>query len=235
MQRALELVTSSREILHRNRFGALLSLRPDNYIDNVVLRDSYYESEVLEALRAQLPQGAVIWDVGANFGLHAVTLKALRRDARVICLEPQLSQAARIIKNAALNDVTLEVLPLGLGARREFLPLHVVDGNPGMSTFVPWEKAHYSATALCMVEPGDQLVAQGIPAPDCIKLDIEGGESAALEGLREVLQQRRPKLIFEGGEELAGEVRKIGFSRVVLLNRNEATEHALQNYCATWD
>jgi hypothetical protein len=66
-------------------------------------------------------------------------------------------------------------------------------------------------------------------------MDIEGGELAAIEGLGVLLEQKSTKLVFEGGAELADRVRRIGYSRVSPLKRKEATEHALQNYCATWD
>lgn len=45
--------------------------------------------------------------------------------------------------------------------------------------------------ALCL----DDFVASGGPAPDVIKIDVEGAESEVLKGAVDILQTRRPALI----------------------------------------
>src|SRR5262249_61610471 len=71
-----------------NKYGTRLLLSPVDYIDSFVLLSGYFESEVLEAILPFLHSGAVLWDIGANFGLHAITAKHLKPEARVICIEP---------------------------------------------------------------------------------------------------------------------------------------------------
>ena len=51
-------------------YGSVFALDPYGYIDNTVLMSGFYESEVIEALRGELRPGAVLWDIGANFGLE---------------------------------------------------------------------------------------------------------------------------------------------------------------------
>jgi hypothetical protein len=150
---ARRIVGSPDEITARNRYGAVFRLCPDNYIDRVVLRDGYYESEVLDAILDGLPSQAVVWDVGANFGLHGITLKVLRPDVRVICFEPAPEQADRIIAHSELNAAPVEVLRIGLGDERKTATLHCVSGNPGMSTFVPWDQATYSPSVAATPQP----------------------------------------------------------------------------------
>lgn len=105
LRKLLGGVRTTRSVTATTRFGSVFRLRPTDYIDSHVLREGYYETEVLEALRSDLPLGSVVWDVGANFGLHAVTLKVMRPDVRVICFEPWPDSAARILDHARLNSV----------------------------------------------------------------------------------------------------------------------------------
>jgi FkbM family methyltransferase len=233
-QRIANRICTTREILVSTRHGVHFLLRADDYIDRIVIREGYYESEVLDAILKELPLGGVVWDVGANFGLHAITLKVLRPDARIICFEPSPSQAARILTNSICNNLQVDVLCIGLSNVAGMQRLHVVHaGNPGMSTFHPWDQATYSDVLQCRVDAGDELISTAIaPAPDVIKLDVEGGEAAAISGLKKILSAGGTSLIFEGGSETQRLVEELGFPVVLPLPRNEKTHHALHNYVA---
>jgi FkbM family methyltransferase len=234
-RRLLSRLCTTGDIAVRNRYGVAFRLRLEDHIDGFVARHGYYESEVLEALRAAVPPEGVVWDVGANFGLHAVTLKVLRPDVRVICFEPSPTQAARILANAELNGVAVEVLCIGLADRSGFRQFHAIThGNPGMSTFAPWDQARYDLTMPCYVETGDRLIQDNVvPAPSAIKMDIEGGEAAALRGLAGTFAARKVRtLVLEGGEGTVRAVEAYGFTAIEALARAEGTGHGLNNYRA---
>ena len=61
----LRVTTSKRSVF---------DLSPWSYIDAIILREGYYESEVLDAITSELGSG-ILWDVGAHFGLHGITAK----------------------------------------------------------------------------------------------------------------------------------------------------------------
>ena len=91
-----------RELLTVTRYGSRFYLRPRDGVDTHVLLEGFYESEVLEAVRPVLGPGAVLWVVGANFGLHAITAKFLHPHATVVAFEPshgpsQLSNACGVV------------------------------------------------------------------------------------------------------------------------------------------
>jgi hypothetical protein len=68
--------------------------------------------------------------------------------------------------------------------------------------------------------------------PSLIKVDVEGGEIAALSGLEKLLRQGRTTVVFEGGEDTADYVRSLGFKDINPCVRNERTDHNLSNYVA---
>jgi FkbM family methyltransferase len=220
------------EITAATKYGSVFRLRPHDYIDNIVLREGYYESEVLEAMLKTVPANGVLWDVGANFGLHSITLKKLRPDVRVLCFEPAPDQAARLLVHANINGVEVALFCMGLGRGPGTAVLHIVRGNPGMNTFTPWEQATYSGVQ-CYLDCGDNLISSGAAArPDVVKLDIEGGELDALAGMSRLFSKAKPTIICEGGAELSDtfEWMQMSFRPLV---RHEATSHALNNYIAT--
>ena len=232
------------KIRHRTSYGSIFALDPGAYIDGIVLREGYYESEVLEALRPWLGTGAVFWDIGGNFGLHSVTAKCLHPTAQVFTFEPNPVMWDEVTANAALNDVRLTVLPWALAEASGPRTFHVNDhGNSGMSTLVKWDGGHYDRAITVECRRADQLVAIGqVPAPTVIKLDVEGGEPGVLAGLGALLRDPGLRaIVFEAGADLgakpdsdpiAGPLRAAGF-RFAPLARREQSRHPLDNYFAT--
>lgn len=228
-------------VIAYNKYGTKLHLAPLEYIDSFVLLSGYYESEVLEAILPFLDSGAVFWDIGSNFGLHAITAKHLRPEARVICVEPSPLMIARIYANARLNDLNVEMISVALTDSQGFRHLHLANGNPGMTTLKPLVTASYSGKVLCWCDTGDNMVAaKTLPPPTVIKLDVEGSEVDVLRGLRNVLSgtnlkaivfEADPKLLAGADDELYRILTNAGFT-VKLLTRNERTHHHLDNFIA---
>jgi hypothetical protein len=51
---------------------------------------------------------------GSNFGLHAITAKHLKPEARVICIELSPLMTARMHANARLNNVNVKIISIAL-------------------------------------------------------------------------------------------------------------------------
>lgn len=232
----------AERLLRRTPYGSVFRLSPQSYIDSIVLREGYYESEVLEALRPYLGAGAVLWDIGGNFGLHAVTAKLLHPAATVVVFEPNPRMAEEILHHAELNHVEVLLRPEALAQSAGARTFHVNDsGNPGMSTLCAWAGGTYDRQITVPVARGDELVAAGdVPAPTVIKLDAEGGEADVIAGLGALLA--RPELraiVFEShaglarapDSPIAAALRANGF-QFAPLSRHENSDHALANYLA---
>jgi FkbM family methyltransferase len=202
------------EIAAATRFGSVFRLRPTDYIDWVVLREGYYEREVLDALLEALPQRGVLWDVGANFGLHAITVKLLRPDATVICFEPSPDHAARILRHSEMNCAPVSLMCLGLSNKIGVAPFHVLRrGNPGLSSFNPWPETRYDLRIHCLLDSADNLIESGlVPLPDVVKMDVEGGEIAAVAGMARLFNTTKiRRLIIEDGDNVASVLGDYGF------------------------
>jgi glycosyltransferase involved in cell wall biosynthesis len=87
-----------------------LALDPESHLDSIVLRDGYYEKPILDAIMAHLPTDGVLWDVGANVGIHSVTAKHLCPTATVVAFEPVPFTAARLTLNAEFCERSEEIV-----------------------------------------------------------------------------------------------------------------------------
>lgn len=231
-------------IIAATPYDSFFHLNPLNYIDSIVLKEGYYESEIFEAILPFLGEGEVFWDIGSNFGLHAVSVKLNSPETRVIAFEPNPIMATAILRNANLNNVKIEVLSLALSGAREIHDLFINNsGNPGMSTLSPWSEGHYDLKVQICSERGDQLVSsKKIPQPTIIKIDTEGFEEKIADGMQAVLRNNSLKtIIFEAEKKSTEEtnskaslftiIEQAGF-QVRPLSRNEQTNHVLHNYQA---
>ena len=132
-------------------------------------------------------------DVGANVGLYSLfALGAARRAGRAIriaCVEPGEEAARRLAFNIAANDAAGEITHFACAATRERGPVelhfHATDigchslGGTGRSVTVEGR-------------PLAEIVdAAGFDAVSAMKIDVEGAEKPALDGLFAGLDRAR--------------------------------------------
>lgn len=227
----------------RTRYDAVLTLQPGDYIDAIVLNEGYYESEVFEALRPFFAPGVVLWDIGANLGLHCLSAALAEPALQIHAFEPSPAMQARLAAHAQANRTAIHCQPIALGDRDGTAILHInAHGNPGMTTLAPWTGARYDRQVEVRLARADSLVTRGeIPAPNLIKLDVEGGEAAVLAGLGELLA--RPALravVFETRADLLADPSRCPTARQLVaagfelraLDRREDSSHGLGNFLA---
>ncbi len=223
------------------KYGASFQVDPESYIDSYLIREGYYESEVLEAILPYLKPGAVFWDIGANFGLHTVTAKFLHPEVRVVSIEPSPVMATQLLENCKLNNLQVDLVNVALSDTAKFQTLHLAESNAGMTTITPWEQANYSNQMTCWCDTVDRLVEQGIvPQPTVIKIDVEGSELDVFVGMQKVLQNPALNaIVFEEATDFSEAtshplyriLNQAGF-QIRPLTRQENTHHNLDNFLA---
>lgn len=187
------------ETLH----GLTMAVDPESYIDDIILRQGYYELPVLNAILRHLPENGVLWDIGANEGIHSITAKHLRPGATVVAFEPVPFIAARLALNAELNNTEIRLMTTALGCSSGYADMSVkIRGNSGLSSLKPWSTIDYDSQVTCRVERADAFLEDGvIPEPNVIKVDVEGTELDVLKGFGEHLNAPSLKAIIFEGEE----------------------------------
>ncbi|MEA2234438.1 MAG: hypothetical protein QOD83_4254 [Solirubrobacteraceae bacterium] len=158
------------------------------------------EPPVQEALRRLLAPGHIFYDVGANIGFFTILgARLVGPGGRVVAFEPVPSCARAVAHNIALNGFWhAQIREEAVGAAGGRARLLVV----GEASWSHLESTGRHADVRQEIEVTvvsiDELVAAGtIPPPDVLKIDIEGAELQAIEGMRGVLERHRPAIVCE--------------------------------------
>jgi FkbM family methyltransferase len=166
---------------------------PFDLIQRCHLQGLFFEAAELAHLRARLPAGLHVLEVGANVGNHAVYFGRFLRPRRLTLLEPNPAAAALLRQNLDANHVVADLTHLALGAGR-------AAGRYGLQSPQPH---NLGATRLAPADAGAvevrPLDALGLDAVDFVKIDVEGMEFDVLEGARQLITRDRPVLLIEIG------------------------------------
>lgn len=176
-----------------------------------------FKSEETEESRylAALPlNGKTVYDVGGFEGV--LTLFFARKAAAVVTFEPNPRNYRRCLDNVKLNKLSnVRVLNRGLSDQSGSIELVFDPLMPG-ATSGNQEIAHQIAATVSKARTIEipvgtldvDAVDLKLPAPDFIKIDIEGMELPALRGMAATLQQYGPELFIElHGAELEDKIR----------------------------
>lgn len=203
-----------------------------------------FEAPVLHALRGVARPGALVLDVGANFGLFTIyAARLVGEHGHVIAFEPS-STADALADHARLNRVEdrVEVLPMMVGE----------DAGEGElweapdSTFSSISRSaaargdSASGHTRRLVRPMtsiDRFCDERQLLPDLIKIDVEGAEGKVLRGARNFLAKRHghivlelhPSVLHDLGEKSGDVLREIedqGWTATKIHERGEPTDPA---------
>lgn len=150
-----------------------------------------FEPHTQHLFVSNVRRGDVVWDVGANVGFFTLLASRLvTSTGRVVAFEPLPRNLDLLRRHLELNQASnVQVLAVALTER------------PGTVRFAEGQN-HFTGRlredGALEVEAmsGDDLWARGaIPPPSLVKMDIEGGESAALAGCDELLQAVSPIIL----------------------------------------
>jgi FkbM family methyltransferase len=150
-----------------------------------------YEQAKQRLFARSISPGAVVFDVGANVGFY--TLIASRKSGpvgRVYAFEPLPRNITFLTHHLHYNAVrNVEIVKAAVSDRAGTAMFEESD-SPAMGRLGGGGRLEVSTVTL------DEMVFDsGLPAPQVIKVDIEGGEKRALEGSRRILAGARP-LVF---------------------------------------
>ncbi len=168
---------------------------PDGEIAELLSLPRIFEFTELRLVAAHLSAGMRVFDIGANIGLYSILAQVrVGTSGRVWAFEPSLNTYGKLLRNLELNHcVSVEAVQLalsdepetrrnlradaGYGDMYRYLASERADGIDGTDEPVP-------VTTL------DEYVKRsGIPGPDFVKVDVEGGEYRVFLGARQVLSE----------------------------------------------
>lgn len=158
-----------------------------------------YEKTELDFLESiSLKANSIFWDVGANVGLYSVLFATSNPTWKIYSFEPNIKVHMKFLKNISHNNCkNVQLVPLALSDSKQKVSLRINQNRLGTSgIYFKTEKFVHSKIIECI--SGDELFFSGqIPAPDLIKIDVEGHELKVLNGLKVIISNHKPIIAIE--------------------------------------
>jgi FkbM family methyltransferase len=186
-------------------FGHSYTGNMTNFIDWTVFYYGAFNVHELRLLakiaRALRQQGKPVnfFDVGANIGHHTLFMSS--HADRVFSFEPFFvvrNEMERKLAHAGVSNVT--VFPVALGDQNQSAafspPTGANQGTGTLGEILP-DNASSDKISVEVIRGDDFLAANHLPPISLLKMDVEGFEEKALEGLRETLWRDRPPIFME--------------------------------------
>lgn len=156
-------------------------------------------------------RGETLFDIGANVGTYTI-YAAVMKDANVYAFEPEALNYAELNKNIFLNDLHGKVIGycLALSNHDKTDRLLLSDFGLGISHHDfeenSWtEDKQFAPDWLCKKDDRriqgcigrtvDSLIADGLPVPDHVKIDVDGLEHKVVAGMAELLKNPKVKTV----------------------------------------
>jgi FkbM family methyltransferase len=179
--------------------GALFVVDTDDLIDRAIALDGIWEVEQLEDFAAVCRRHGCdyFFDIGANIGVYSVLLSRLGLCGEIVAFEPDPGNYARLLANLSVNRLIGKVraLPLAVGREAAEVPLmQAGSGNRGESWIAhpdkpPEEAPGVARHAVTQIRFDDQFAISGKTL--IVKMDVEGSEFHALDGMQRSLSDNR--------------------------------------------
>jgi FkbM family methyltransferase len=178
------------------------------------------EPELLDLID-DLPVGTTWYDAGASIGLFTL-YAAIKRGMRTFAFEPEAQNYATLELNHYLNRGSLahpvESFNVALGEAKGVGHIYtrvygagehvkILDVSETRDTHEPFSAQHVQSV---LKLPLDDLIAEyGLPAPQALKIDVDGSEIPLLAGAERTLDDHTLRTVFieladaTGGNEQA--------------------------------
>ena len=184
-----------------------------------------WEERYTRAFEDSVSPSSVVYDVGAAGGWYTLLASQLVGDkGKVIAFEPLLSVLPYLRRHVELNHCcNVQILEAAV-SDTEGTATFFANAGGQLGSLLPDYGSDEMAVQTVTV---DSLVQREIiPVPDFIKMDIEGGELAALRGAESTLVNYAPMLFLETHFDLYTKcrdlLRSFGYTLTTLSERPEA-------------
>lgn len=184
--RRLAIARLAGDPVDTEALGARMRLHPYRNVceKRILFTPQFFDAEELAHLKANLTEGFVFLDIGANIGGYSLFVAAhAGPTARVLAVEPQPDIYERLVFNLRLNPFpSVKAVACAVADKEGELTLFVDPENKGESSV----KIMPQVTGAGSIQvPAKRLLTlieeEGFTKVDAAKLDTEGAEDIILE------------------------------------------------------
>ena len=218
----------------KTKEGFFLELDRTDPVASGAIALGVYERYESELFRSKAKTDMTIIDIGANLGYYTAIASRLTGDnGLVIAFEPEPNFFKLLSRNISRNNMKNAIcFEIAVAEKNGLTNLYLSNENKGHNSIIRSEELKTS-TQVKTTTLDDFLFYQKITKVDIIKMDIEGAEILALEGMKNTLMKHLPLLFLEfsphsiiklnrNPADFLSTLRKIGYS---VFEINKARRH----------
>lgn len=220
-----------------------LHLHLNDWIQQQIFFLGEYEKPEIDFLYEFLNEGDVFIDIGGNIGLFSLNAsKIVKSSGKVYAFEaflPNFNQFKHHIQINRSENIQLENLAISNASGILEIFYDDKQNNFGMaSSYLKDFTAKESVESIAL---NDYVKANNISKIDLIKIDIEGGEYNALQGMTEVLNKMKPIILLEISDfalqnadhseaQILALLNENGYEKTKVLSKNQSSYNAVFQY-----
>lgn len=165
-------------------------------VDEEIILHGVYEPFFLSVIKKHLSPGDTFVDIGANIGQHSLfASQVIGTSGQVISFEPIPRIYEQFKKSVDINNFeNIDVYNLGCGSKEEELEIFSAEGNIGASSIV--DSSRNTSKEKIKLAAADSILTK-YGKVSFIKIDVEGYEYFALQGLENTIEKYKPKMLIE--------------------------------------
>jgi FkbM family methyltransferase len=151
------------------------------------------DATVLRDFFGRLTERDVCWDVGANVGVFTCFAAEVVPPDQVVAIEPHPKNVDRLRENLDLNDQDGLVYQVALADEpgTETLLVSTRDVDGAFGTLDSNGDVRVDA-----IRGDDLRTERAVPPPTVVKIDVQGGEGAIVDGSRRILSREDCRLVY---------------------------------------
>jgi FkbM family methyltransferase len=182
-------------------FNQRVYTSPKSVIFQRIMKTGTFEPEVLDAMISLTRKRTHIIDVGANIGVMSVAMLSTRSDINCISIECSPSTVPYLKKTHSNSKLTKRwsIVEEAISDKEGIVTFYTAGADRGAYDGLKNTGRGGAVDAVQVTTKTLDTIWNELGSPDVslIKIDIEGGETSAIRGARQLIDQCRPAIIFE--------------------------------------
>jgi len=197
---------------------------------------------LLMAAHSLVKMGDVIWDIGANVGLFSVAASVCAGDrGQVIAFEPDVCLVELLRRTSGVRSATsgqITVIPAAVASEISLRRFSIAFRSRASNALAEYGNSQMGGIEEQYLVPTFNLdwLLTRLPAPNVIKIDVEGAELEVLRDQWRMLNEVRPVIICEVGSKAADEITELfALASYSLFDGDKPLSGALTIDRASWN
>lgn len=204
-RRSLPSNVGGAQIYASGSAGLKYLFRPMDSIDPVLCRLA------VESVR----RGHVVWDVGSNVGLFSFAAAHLAGETgKVFAFEADVWLVQLLRRSASiqpLSSASVQIVPAAVANSCDVRTFNIAARSRASSSLAGYGNSQTGGIAeqQSVISVSIDWLAERLPPPDVIKIDVEGAELEVLTGALGLLRTKGPVVLCEVCQERSREVTEL--------------------------